>query len=165
MEPTCVCPDCKAIVADVDGPNHAYFGSNAGCWRVYGEILEKEYSDQRYMKVHRLTVDAYAAQHPGRNEPRAVQSVNAHLVALYLALEQQRSFEFTTKALGKLVKNKQQFRYLPPPQSLGALTVVDVVVARSPEEHADKVHAWARSVWQAWQLYRKEIEALARAIA
>ena len=165
MEKTCHCPDCKADVPEIEGPTHAYFGANAGCWKAYCEILEKEYSNPLYMKVHRLTVDAYAAQHPGKKEPRAAQSVNVHFVALYLILEKQKSFEVATKALGRLVEKKNhKFTWLPPPEIIGDLNVTDVGSATTPEEHSQRVHAWAKSVWQAWHLHHKEIETLAREI-
>ena len=165
MELTCLCPDCKAIVPKIDGPTHAYFGSNAGCWKIYGDILAKEYSDPIYMKVHRLTVDTYAAQHPGENEPRSAQSVNIHLVALYLILERKMSFEFATKVLGKLVeKNNHKFNWLTPPETLGPITITDVVSAKTPQDHAQKVQLWAESVWQAWHSSHRAIEDLARQI-
>jgi len=159
---TSECPDCGASVPMIEGPVHPYFGSNAGCWRLYGEILEREYSDPRYMKVHRLTVDAYAAQHPGKNEPRSAQSVNVHLMALYLVFERGMSYEFATKALGKAVERKKhQFRWLPPPQRLGSITVLDVVRSPTPDEHERIVKAWANDVWIAWQSHWDEIERLA----
>jgi hypothetical protein len=162
MENQTVCPDCKASLASATGPTHAYLGGNAACWKVYGELLAKEYSDPFYMKVHRLTVDTYAAQHPGQNSPRAAQSVTIHLLALYLIFEKQMPFDFVTQMLGKAVeKKKRDFRWLPPPSSLGALTVADVAIAKTAEEHQEKVYDWANSVWAAWQVHHNEIQRLA----
>jgi hypothetical protein len=42
---------------------------------VYGEMLAREYGDPAYFRVHQLTVDTYAVQHPGPRERRAIQSV------------------------------------------------------------------------------------------
>lgn len=165
MEESAICPDCKAIVPKIEGVLHPYFGANAGCWKLYGQILEKEYSDPSYMKIHRLTVDAYAAQHPGKNEARAAQSVNIHLMGLYLIFEKQTSFEFVRSALSKIVEKKNhKFEWLPPPQFLGALTILDVLDAKNHIEHSQKVTQWAQSVWKAWHPYRKEIENLAKEI-
>jgi len=165
MQQRCLCPDCKASVPDIAGPVHAYLGANPGCWKLYGEVLVREYGNPVYIKTHRLTVDAYASQHPGKNQPRSAQSVNLHLMALYLTLEKQMPSDFVTRLLGTAVKTKKaQFVWLTPPISLGVLTVADVVSAQSPEEHAEKVRAWAKSVWQAWQPYRSDIERLAKEV-
>jgi len=110
-------------------------------------------------------VDAYAVQHPGKYEPRAAQSINVHLTSLYLILERNLSFDFVTKALSQLVdEKKHQFQWFSPPHSLGTMTVVDVVSAKTSEEHAFKVNAWAKSAWHAWQAHRKESEDRNRSI-
>ncbi len=116
------CPDCKATVPDLEGPTHAYFGASAGCWQIYGEIVAREYQDPSYMAAHRLTVDAYAAQHPGRDEARARQSVNIHLVSLHLILDLSWSFDAATRALGRCVElHKGRFEWLAPPPSMGGV--------------------------------------------
>ena len=38
--------------------------SSTECKEHFDEILAKEFSDYRYGKVHRLTVDTYSLQHP-----------------------------------------------------------------------------------------------------
>ena len=82
------CVGCGALVPEIEGPTHRYLGASPGCWAVYGEVLEKEYGDYlRYAPVHRLTVDAYAAQHPGVPSPQSIQSVAVHLIRLHLVLE------------------------------------------------------------------------------
>jgi sensor histidine kinase YesM len=40
------------------------FASRQSCQEIFATILTKEYSDFRYAKAHRLTVDAYCLQHP-----------------------------------------------------------------------------------------------------
>jgi hypothetical protein len=59
-----------------------------GCWAAYGRVLEREYSDPvLFGAAHRLTVDAYALQHPGDpRERRAVQSFWLHGASLWLVL-------------------------------------------------------------------------------
>lgn len=159
------CADCSALVPNIIGPTHEYLGASAGCWQIYGEILAKEYSDPKYMAVHRLTVDTYAVQHPGGQDPRAVQSVNGHLLALYLILERKLDFQFATQALGKIIaKRKGQFLWLEPPAAPYAITVVNVAKAASAEEHKEIVKEWAVSTWTAWRVHHKSLELLARDI-
>ena len=82
------CYGCGALVPRVSGAAHKYIGALAGGWAIYGEVLAKEYSEYRILRsAHRLTVDAYAVQHPGNPNPQAIQSVTIHLVGLYLVLQ------------------------------------------------------------------------------
>ena len=162
MEGKAICPDCQGEFDYMDGPVHEYMGGSAGCWHTYGNILKKEYSDPRFMAFHRLTVDAYAAQHPGKPGPRAAQSVEIHLMALYLLLERNADKDFVVRALGRAVERRQhQFSWWEPPSSLGEITVAHVVLAQTPEEHGHIVREWAMSVWKAWHQYRTQIQALA----
>ncbi len=147
-----ICPDCGVTLPRADGTAHPYFGASASCWALYGEILAKEYSDPRYMKVHRMTVDAYAAQHPGKPERRAIQSVHIHLAGLYLVVEKQAPAAFVRRVIAELTM-EPDLCWLEPPDSLGPITIFDVVRARSPEAHETIVTQWARAVWAAWQAH------------
>jgi hypothetical protein len=70
-----------------DGPVHRYMESSPGCWAAFGEVLAREYSDFNYARMHRLTVDSYAVQHPGQPSPQSIQSVALHLISLSLVLQ------------------------------------------------------------------------------
>ncbi len=161
------CPDCRAEFPDGPGPVHPYLGASPGCWKAYGEVLAKEYSDIRYGRVHRLTVDAYAAQHPGREERRASQSVTLHLVALHLTLEAHASHEAARAALAALATpaaKRRGFAWLRPPSSLGTLTVEHVRAAVDAADHCRRVEQWAACVWAAWAPHHPRIRGLAGAL-
>ncbi len=118
---------------------------------MYGEVLQREYSDyERYAPVHRLSVDAYAAQHPGIPSKPSVGSVGAHLIRLYLMLERDLRPEKANAAMQWATRRKQDFTWLEPPASTGSLTVLHVREARHPDEHRKRVREWAWSVWEAW---------------
>ncbi|HLW73652.1 MAG TPA: DUF5946 family protein, partial [Gammaproteobacteria bacterium] len=87
------CLGCGAEFPDRDGPTHRYMESSPACWAAYGEVLEREYSDPGYYRVHRLSVDAYAVQHPGRPSPQTIQSVNLHLIRLCCLVEKSLPME------------------------------------------------------------------------
>ncbi|MCP5049599.1 MAG: hypothetical protein GY940_20685 [bacterium] len=55
------CFSCGAPVPEIEGPVHRYMDSSPGCWKIFGEVLAREYSNAAYARYHRLTVDAYAA--------------------------------------------------------------------------------------------------------
>ena len=151
------CPGCGALVPDIDGPTHRYLGASPGCWAVYGEVLEKEYGDYRYWPVHRLTVDAYAVQHPGKPSPQTIQSVAVHLISLYLVLEEARSLDEAMEAMQQATTRKQHFAWLEPPASLGEVTVVYVRDAKNPAEHTERVREWASSTWEAWSPHHEVV--------
>lgn len=147
---TAPCVGCGGIFPETDAPTHRYMESSAGCWARYGEVLAREYGDIRYGKVHRLTVDAYAVQHPGRPSPRSIRSVAIHLMSLCAVLER----DFPTRRVPALLKEASgrmdRYEWLSPPASMGPLTVADVHAAESPEKHRRIVRAWADSAWSAW---------------
>ncbi len=151
------CPGCGALFPDVDGPVHRYIESSAGCWAAYGEVLAREYTDPRYADIHRLTVDAYAVQHPGRPSPQSIQSVAVHLISLCLILEYGVDMHRATEAIGTAIQAKGKYRWLPPPVGTYARTVADVQKARTVQEHHDLVHAWAKCVWSFWSEHHPTI--------
>jgi len=151
------CPGCHALVADVEGATHPYIGASAGCWAIFGQILAKEYGEYYYPAVHRVTVDAYAAQHPGTPSRRSIQSVAIHLLSLHLILERGFPSPQATEAIRKALEHAERFVWLDPPPSLGTITVLDVRKARDIAEHERLVWQWARSVWAAWSSHHETI--------
>jgi hypothetical protein len=136
-----------------DGPVHPYIGASAGCWAVYGRILEREYGEFRYPDVHRLTVDAFAAQHPGVPSRQSIQSVAVHLIGLHLVLERGAGAKEATAAIRAAVR-RGGFEWLDPPTTLGAAaSVSDVLGATDLADHERRVLLWAQSVWAAWQTH------------
>jgi len=133
--------------------------SSPGCWQVYGLVLAREYSDRAYQPTHRLTVDAYAVQHPGRPTPQSIQSVCVHLMSLCLLVEQGADPTYATRVMGRAVHPKGRFAWLSPPRSLGEITVVDVAAASTPLAHGTAVRAWAQSAWSAWAAHHGPIRA------
>jgi hypothetical protein len=144
-------------VPDEQGPTHRYLGASPGCWRLYGEVLAREYSDLAFAVVHRLTVDAYAVQHPGRPSPQTIQSVHVHLIGLCLVLERQADPSWATRVIGEATRAKGRFTWLEPPASMGAVSVADVVAATTPEAHLEAVRVWARSAWSAWAVHHETV--------
>jgi hypothetical protein len=124
--------------------------SSPGCWAAYGQVLAREYQDQAYYRLHRLSVDAYAAQHPGKDNAQARNSVGVHLSRLCLLLEMGWPMERANAAMVEISAKKRSYPWLEPPQFMGAHTVRDVLEAATPAEHEARVRAWADSVWAAW---------------
>jgi len=145
-----LCVGCQEEFPDLDGPTHEYMLSAPGCWAVYGEILAREYGDFRLAKLHRLAVDAYAAQHPGVNVPAARRSIGVHLSRFHLYLERGWSMERVDNTMPAIIAFKDKCAWLDPPSMAGTLSVLDVSQAHTIEEHDSCVKSWADSVWKAW---------------
>ena len=156
-----ICPDCKVALPAHPGDGHPYLGASPSCWALFGEVLAREYGDPCLMEVHRLTVDAYAAQHPGQPERRSIRSVWAHLIGLHLTIERDLSHDFARRVIGSVTASRTPLDWLPPPEHLGDVTVVDLHRADDPDEHRRMVYRWAESVWTAWRPHREAIARIA----
>ncbi|MBV8688173.1 MAG: hypothetical protein JOZ90_03245 [Alphaproteobacteria bacterium] len=156
------CPGCGLKLPPTEGATHAYVLSSPGCWALYSEVLAREYSDPAYMAVHRLTVDAYAVQHPGVPERRSIQSVNVHLVGLHLVLDRGADGAFARHVIGAMTqKLTDRLTWLDPPADHAALTVRDVIEARDAADHGKRVRDWAAAVWASWRPHHSRVSALA----
>jgi hypothetical protein len=131
--------------------------SSPGCWAVYGTLLARDYGEYGYPAVHRLSVDAYAVQHPGQPNRQAIQSVAVHLIGLYLSLEGGLPAAQVTKAIGRATQFSAGFVWLTPPASMGEITVVDAADADGLEKYQLIAKDWAQSAWQAWSGHHGQI--------
>ena len=154
------CPDCRALVPDIDGPTHAYLGGNAGCWQSWGELQSSGMTRAGLGSVGVLAVDAYMAQHPGTEGRRQAQSVTVHLASICLVLEHGRTPQDGIRAKQVLLVRDPVFPWLPPPTDPGAITVADVLAADDVVVAAT-VREWAGSVWSAWSAHHATIRQLA----
>jgi hypothetical protein len=139
-----VCSRCGAVVP----------GGKAGCRRLFEEVLALEYSDPAYGAVHLLTVDAHALQH---SEDHGPQSNAFHLLRLYVLLERggDPRIGWNPQWLKAQIGNTHKLPFLEAPENRGKMTIADVYGAETPEEHAERVWRWARSVWEAWSDYHE----------
>ena len=147
-----VCPGCGGRFADVDGPIHRYMTSSPGCWAAYGVVLAREYETPALMPIHRLSVDAYAVQHPGDGSRAAIQSVGLHLARLMVQLATPQPPAETNAAMLSFAARKATLPLLAPPP-LFPFTVASVVDAMDPAGHAAAVRRWAQSAWDAWSAH------------
>ncbi len=147
------CFSCGGEYPDIEGPTHRYMKSSPGCWAIYGEVLAREYESPELMEVHRLSVDAYAVQHPGGKDRQSIQSVGVHLIRLCLFLEHNLAPEKANDAMLKAAKHKHNYIWLKPPESLGSITVADVHKTKNTDEHKKIVRAWVKEAWQAWSVH------------
>ncbi|MDP9346420.1 MAG: DUF5946 family protein [Actinomycetota bacterium] len=148
-EPT-TCPGCGLVRASAARITHAYIGASAACWELYGEVLTREYGAYATHANHRVSVDAYAAQHPGADGPQARRSVAMHLMRLCLVYERGMRPAAGREMAPLLLAQPPDLAWLRPPADRGAVTVAAVAAAAGPDEHLVRVDDWGRAVWGAW---------------
>jgi hypothetical protein len=150
------CLGCGALVPDLDGPTHEYMLSAPGCWSLFNGVAVRQYEIASF-DLRRLAVDAYAVQHPGATDRRAVQSVAVHLISLCFVLERGLTPTDATDKMRQALLEKSRFVWLQPPPSMGEITVADVVSIKDAQAHAAIVNRWARSAWEAWSAHHAQI--------
>ena len=150
------CLGCGTLVPDIEGPTHEYMLSAPGCWSLFNQVAVKQYEIASF-DLRRMAVDAYAVQHPGTTDHRAIQSVAVHLVSLHFVLERGLTPTEATDKMRHALTDKSRFIWLKPPQSLGEITVIDVVNVIDPAEHETLVKRWAHSAWEAWSAHHDQI--------
>jgi hypothetical protein len=55
------------------------------------------------------------------------------------------------------VPSPQAVRWLEVPAFLRAVTVLDLLAAKDPAEHARRARGWAESVWEAWMAHHEVV--------
>ena len=148
---------------DPGAAGHPYINCSPECWRVYGEVLEREYTNALlFARVHQLTVDSYALQHPGGRHPD--KSIAVHLLGMFLTQERGLRSNDVPPLLRLAVQRTDRWPRLAPPEQGSSLTVFDVALA-DESEHEDAVRRWAASVWTSWIKHRDTAAELARVVA
>lgn len=110
--------------------------------------MAREFSDFRYGRVHRLTVDTYSLQHPDRYM-RSARSFAAHLTGMCVFMEHGGDRELL-RLLQRWLNGKRVVEKPPLPEAVGELTIAHLIEAQSPEQHRRRVYEWAEDVWQAY---------------
>lgn len=152
------CPGCGAVLPTGGAEAPPHIGASPGCWSVYGDVVAREQGEWGNSPVQRLTVDTYAAQHPGTERSRRVIAATAaHLIGVYLWVERGVEARRVAHAIGRAVENPEGFAWLEPPPAGGALTILDVVDAADERDHVARVERWARSVWESWSDHHETI--------
>jgi hypothetical protein len=125
-------------------------GASAVCWQLYGELAGFEAEHLvRLGRLHQLMVDTYVAQHPTADGPTI--GLAFALIGLHLALDEGWRGDQVRDAHQLLATTRRDWPRLDPPRTRGPITVLDVAMAGSPDEHAELLQRWAAAVWDAWR--------------
>lgn len=136
---------------------HNYMEGSPSCFEKFTQILASEYSDPTLLSTHRLSVDTYAVQHPGKARTRPqIQSVGLHLARLGIQLKRSVTPKETNDVMLGLGKHKHTLGYIEPPVHF-AMTAADVAEFSGTRQHSEKVMEWANSTWEDWNEHHEYI--------
>lgn len=134
-----VCDDCGAVVQ----------GGKSGCLESFEAILAREFSDYRYGRIHRLTVDTYSLQHPDKYMLSG-KSFAAHLTGMCAALEHEDALVINQVVQKWLSTNPTIEKPVHIPEQRGVLNITYIRSAADADEHVGRVREWAKDAWDAW---------------
>jgi hypothetical protein len=126
--------------------------SEAECKRHFEVILAKEFSDFRYMSIHRLTVDAYSLQHPDPYMLSA-KSFAAHLTGMCCFMECGGNRDLLRTLQQWLGGRREDLEKPELLKDLGELTIAHVIEATDGAGHERRVEEWAADIWRAYAVY------------
>jgi hypothetical protein len=148
--PWTTCRGCGVVLPGSENEPSPRPNASAACWRLYGEVIGYELAHVAELGLfHQLMVDTYAAQHAGGRA--SALNVAFAVIGLYLALEMGWSGDRVRDAHRFLANRFRTWPSLEPPPDGAGLTVIDVAMAGSAQEHGERIEAWALSVWRRWQ--------------
>ncbi len=136
------CIGCGAEIADIEYPVHGDMRTSPGCWSLFCELLDREFSNPAYWPAHQLSVHAYALQHAASNPA-------LHLLALSLRFDHGFSDERILPVM-RCEPAEGGVAHVEAPAAPNTVTVVDVCKARDACAHIAAVERWADCVWQSW---------------
>jgi hypothetical protein len=156
------CFSCGAKSLNLEGECHEYMLASPGCYEMFNEVLNREYSDFRYSKAHHYTVDSYAVQHPGKvSNQKAVNSVGIHLVSLYFLFEKKYDITNSAKVKMEFAQFNKINKIIQPierPEKFKGLTVFEIWDNENPNEHFELCEQWAENSWESWSNHHETIE-------
>jgi hypothetical protein len=142
------CPGCGLSLPETDHPPGLRVHASPACWLLYGEVALYEAEHVAQLgRLHQLMVDAYGAQHA---DGSASIGPAFALIGLCLAFEHDMSGTEVRAAHGYLANRFRNWPAFAPPIEPAPITVFDVAMAGSPDEHATMIERWARAVWESW---------------
>jgi len=146
-----VCPGCGVVLEAVEESSHDYMTSSPACWHGYGKLLAAQYSDPARMAFHQLVVDAYAAQHPGGDDPRAIRSVGIHLMTLALFLEQAVDPSLGSELHRGMVDHPVFHQLRREHRACTDVTFRHVPLTGPVDRARARAFEWAGAVWASWR--------------
>jgi len=133
-----------------------FYHCSPECWVIYSEVLRTDFRAATEPEmVRQKLIDAYAVQHAGGKHPD--KSVAVHLVGLHAAYELRMPATDVPSYLQRLMASVKDWPHFRQPMFPAPMTIFDVALAESAEEHVVRVETWAEAVWHSWLDYHKAV--------
>jgi len=130
-----------------------------GCFELYSELAVRPTAQAAPLAASTYRVNAHALQHP---EIHGKTNNAAHLLWLCWLFEFGGDASLPGGPPWWRRGARGEVPVLSAPEIRGAITVVDVAQATSPDEHLRLSEQWARSVYNAWRMHhdwaRREVQ-------
>lgn len=152
------CPGCGVRLLVSDAFPDDRFNASPECWQLYGEMTAYTLTRGYEAFIHQVAIDAYAAQHFGKN----VRPIGNFfpLITLYLVCEKGYTGRQAQHMHGLLARRSKTWPTFTPPHDVGAVTIADVMRAHPGEPRDAIIHQWAQSVWEAWAPEHERVKSL-----
>lgn len=129
-------------------------GGTAGCALIFKEMLNLDLFGASDRRMHHLAHNAYVLQHP-KGQPHRSVAIHLTSLAWLVARGGQPGWDLLPSTVLARLSSDDGLPWLEPPPIDGQLTLLHVWGHR-PEETADRVEAWAKSVWRAWHHHQDQ---------
>lgn len=124
-------------------------GGDEGCESRFQAMTARAFEDARFGKLHSMTVDIYALQHPDKYCVSA-KSLAAHLCGLCAIIERDQPPSPPNMALRAWLDGEVDFDKPDLPHERGSQTIASVADFDDPSAYEEAVWAWGRDVWAAY---------------
>lgn len=146
-KPNHMCPRCGAKLP-VD----------RSCQQLCDELYGYTLTRGRGEFIHQHAVDAYAAQHIGKDtKPIALA---AALIGLFLFADRGYTGRQVQQVHMDLGNHMKTWPLFEAPAKQAGLTVVEPLDVSPGPERDDKIKQWARAVWEMWRERHTDVERL-----
>jgi hypothetical protein len=155
------CPGCGAKLPRRDLRTDERANASAECWGKYCELIAYTLSLRDPAFPHQLAVDAYAAQHTGKNSKPI--GISFALIGLCLVREYGYTGRQAQKAHIFLAGRSRSWKkFSPPPCFSWPMTAADVLKAPPGPARLRMINKWASSVWDGWSKEHAGVRQLIR---
>jgi hypothetical protein len=108
--------------------------------------------------IHQHLVDAYGAQHV--RQTKSTIGAAFALAGLYLAVERGFTGRQVQTMHMQMARRSKQWPRFDPPETVGPLTVADVLSLEPGPRRDEKLMEWCAGVWRAWSSQHSRVRAM-----
>jgi len=104
-----------------------------------------------------LIGDAYAVQHPGRPERRAIQSVCVHAINLCVRFERAVPENTLQDLMRTALRHPDWWQVLDLPRPIGGYNVGEILADPDPLTRGCAVQSWSEDIWATYRPHLRMI--------